>query len=97
MLSGRGECLSFPHPAGRHPEVNPPGVNYRSDRKKTMTTIIAQTIAADLVGGVTAILWVVCGLFMGVVWILFPFIVCARLDRIIKLLSTQQGTDTKEQ
>ena len=52
-----------------------------------MTTIIAQTIAADLVGGVTVILWVICGLFMAVVWILFPFIVCARLDRIIDLLS----------
>jgi len=62
-----------------------------------MTTIIAQTIAADLVGGVTVILWVICGLFMAVVWILFPFIVCARLDRIINLLSTPQAKGTKEQ
>jgi hypothetical protein len=77
--------------------AHPPGVNYESDRKKTMTTIIAQTIAADLVGGVTVILWVICGLFVAVVWILFPFIVCARLDRIINLLSTPQGKETKEQ
>ena len=62
-----------------------------------MTTIIAQTIAADLVGGVTVILWVVCGLIMAIVWILFPFIVCAKLDRIINLLSTLQGRETKEQ
>jgi hypothetical protein len=67
------------------------------NRNETMTTIIAQTIAADLVGGVTVILWVICGLFMAVVWILSPFIVCARLDRIIKLLSTPQGKETKEQ
>ena len=67
------------------------------NRKETMTTIIAQTIAADLVGGVTVILWVICGLFMAVVWILFPFIVCARLDRIINLLSTPRGKETKEQ
>ena len=62
-----------------------------------MTTIIAQTIAADLVGGVTVILWVIYGLFMAVVWIFFPFIVCARLDRIINLLSTPQGKETKKQ
>jgi hypothetical protein len=62
-----------------------------------MATIIAQIIAADFVGGVTVILWVICGLFMAVVWILFPFIVCARLDRIIKLLSMPQRKETEEQ